>query len=72
MIMNKKKKRGKKMRIIAKVIELVIDGNKTELEKKLNDLKNKYQVVFDDIYYNDDDDMKCYTLQVKYVEKGIY
>ena len=60
------------MRIISKVIELVIDGSKTELEKKLNYLKSKYQVVFDDIYYNDDDDMKFYTLQVKYVEKGIY
>ena len=60
------------MRTISKIIELVIDGSKTELERKLNDLKSKYQVVFDDIYYNDDDDVQCYTLQVKYVEKGIY
>lgn len=60
------------MRIISKVIELVIDGNKTELETKLNYLKSKYQVIFNDIYYNDDDDIQCYTLQVKYVEKGIY
>lgn len=60
------------MRIISKVIELVIDGNKTELETKLNYLKSKYQVVFNDIYYNDDDDIQCYTLHVKYVEKGIY
>ena len=58
------------MRIISKVIELVIDGNKTELETKLNYLKSKYQVVFNDIYYNDD--LSCYTMQVKYVEKGIY
>ena len=58
------------MRIISKVIELVIDGNKTELEKKLNYLKSKYQVVFNDIYYNDD--LDCYTMQVKYVEKGSY
>ena len=58
------------MRIISKVIELVIDGNKTELETKLNYLKSKYQVVFDDIFYNDD--LSCYTMQVKYVEKGIY
>ena len=42
------------MRIISKVIELVIDGNKKELETKLNYLKSKYQVIFDDIYYNDD------------------
>lgn len=60
------------MRIISKVIEMVIDGNKTELETKLNYLKSKYQVIFNDIYYNDDDDIQCYTLQVKYVEKGIY
>lgn len=58
------------MKIISKVIELVIDGNKTELETKLNYLKNKYQVVFNDIYYNDD--LSCYTMQVKYVERGIY
>ena len=58
------------MRIISKVIELVIDGNKKELETKLNYLKSKYQVVFNDIYYNDD--LDCYTMQVKYVEKGIY
>ena len=58
------------MRIISKVIELVIDGSKTELEKKLNYLKSKYQVVFDDIYYNNY--ISCYTLRVKYVEKGIY
>ena len=60
------------MKTISKIIEFVIDGNKTELEKKLNYLKSKYQVVFDDIYYNDDDDIQCYTLQVKYVERGIY
>ena len=58
------------MKIISKIIELVIDGNKTELETKLNNLKSKYQIVFNDIYYNDD--LFCYTLQVKYVEKGIY
>ena len=58
------------MKIISKVIELVIDGNKTELETKLNYLKSKYQVVFNDIYYNDD--LQCYTMQVKYVERGIY
>ena len=58
------------MRIISKVIELVIDGSKKELETKLNYLKSKYQVVFDDIYYNND--LQCYTMQVKYVEKGIY
>lgn len=58
------------MKIVSKIVELVIDGNKAELERKLNDLKSKYQVVFDDIFYNDD--IKCYTLQVKYVEKGIY
>lgn len=58
------------MKIISKVIELVIDGNKTELETKSNYLKNKYQVVFNDIYYNDD--LSCYTMQVKYVERGIY
>lgn len=58
------------MRIISKVIVLVIDGNKTELEKKLTYLKSKYQVVFNDIYYNEE--LNCYTLQVKYVEKGIY
>ena len=58
------------MRIISKVIELVIDGSKTELETKLNYLKSKYQVVFNDIYYNDE--LSCYTMQVKYVEKGIY
>lgn len=60
------------MKIISKVIEMVIDGNKKELETKLNYLKSKYQVIFNDIYYNDDDDIQCYTLQVKYVEKGIY
>lgn len=60
------------MKIISKVIEMVIDGNKTELETKLNYLKNKYRVIFNDIYYNDDDDIQCYTLHVKYVEKGIY
>ena len=58
------------MKIISKVSELVIDGNKTELETKLNYLKSKYQVVFNDIYYNDD--LQCYTMQVKYVERGIY
>ena len=58
------------MKIISKVIELVIDGSKTELETKLNYLKSKYQVVFNDIYYNDE--LSCYTMQVKYVEKGIY
>ena len=58
------------MKIISKVIELVIDGTRIELEKKLNYLKSKYQVVFDDIFYNDD--LSCYTMQVKYVEKGIY
>ena len=58
------------MKIISKVIELVIDGNKTELETKLNYLKSKYQVIFDDIYYNND--LQCYTMQVKYVERGIY
>lgn len=58
------------MKIISKVIYLVIDGNKTELETKLNYLKSKYQVVFNDIYYNDD--LSCYTMQVKYVERGIY
>lgn len=58
------------MKIISKVIELVIDGNKKELETKLNYLKSKYQVIFNDIYYNDD--LDCYTMQVKYVEKGIY
>lgn len=58
------------MKIISKVIELVIDGNDIELEKKLNYLKSKYRVVFDDIFYNDD--LQCYTMQVKYVERGIY
>lgn len=58
------------MKIISKVIELVIDGSQTELEIKLNNLKSKYQIVFNDIYYNDD--LSCYTLQVKYVERGIY
>lgn len=58
------------MKIISKVIELVIDGNDIELEKKLNYLKSKYRVVFDDIFYNDD--LSCYTMQVKYVERGIY
>ncbi len=58
------------MKIISKVIELTIDGNNRELENKLNYLKSKYQVVFSDIYYNDD--LSCYTMQVKYVEKGIY
>lgn len=58
------------MKIISKVIELVIDGNKTELETKLNHLKSKYQVVFNDIYYNND--LQCYAMQIKYVEKGIY
>ena len=58
------------MKVISKVVELVIDGNKTELEIKLNYLKSKYHIVFNDIYYNDD--LSCYTLQVKYIEKGIY
>ena len=58
------------MKIISKVIELVIDGTRIELEKKLNYLKSKYRVVFDDIFYNDD--LSCYTMQVKYVERGIY
>ena len=58
------------MKIISKVIELVIDGTRIDLEKKLTYLKSKYQVVFNDIYYNDD--LSCYTMQVKYVEKGIY
>lgn len=58
------------MKIISKVIELVIDGTRSELENKLKSLKEKYQVVFDDIFYNDD--LSCYTMQVKYVERGIY
>ena len=57
------------MKIVSKVIELIIDGSKKELEKKLNDLKNKYCILFNDIYYNDD--LDCYTMQVRYIEKGI-
>ena len=58
------------MKIISKVIELVIDGSRNELEKKLKSLKEKYYVVFEDIFENEE--LNCYTLQVKYVEKGIY
>lgn len=57
------------MKIVSKVVEFVIDGSKKELEKKLSDLKNKYLILFNDIYYNDD--LDCYTMQIKYVEKGI-
>ena len=58
------------MKIISKVIELVIDGSRNELEKKLKSLKEKYYVVFEDIFENEE--LNCYTLQVKYVERGIY
>ena len=58
------------MRIISKVIEFVIDGSKNELEKKLKSLKEKYYIVFEDIFENEE--LNCYTLQVKYVERGIY
>ncbi len=59
------------MKIVSKIVELVVDGSKAELEKKLNSLKEKYRIIFSDIFYNDDDDMRCYTMQVKYLEKGI-
>ena len=58
------------MKIISKVIELVIDGSRNELKKKLKSLKEKYYVVFEDIFENEE--LNCYTLQVKYVERGIY
>ena len=58
------------MKIISKVIELVIDGSRNELEKKLKSLKEKYYVVFEDIFENEE--LNCYTMQVKYVERGIY
>ena len=58
------------MKIIVKVIELVIDGSRNELETKLKSLKEKYYVVFEDIFENEE--LNCYTLQVKYVERGIY
>ena len=58
------------MKIISKVIELVIDGSRNELEKKLKSLKEKYYVVFEDIFENEE--LNCYTLQVKYVERGLY
>ena len=58
------------MKIISKIIELLIDGSKSELETKLNYIKSKYQVISSDIYYNNY--LSCYTMQVKYVEKGIY
>ena len=58
------------MKIVSKVIDVIIDGSKKELEKKLNELKIKYRILFNDIYYNDD--LDCYTMQIKYVEKGIY
>ena len=58
------------MKIISKVIELVIDGSRNELEKKLKSLREKYYVVFEDIFENEE--LNCYTMQVKYVERGIY
>ena len=58
------------MKIISKVIDILIDGSETELKTKLNYLKSKYQVISSDIYYNDY--LQCYTMQVKYVERGIY
>ena len=58
------------MKIVSKAIEVIFDGSEKELEKKLSDLKSKYRVLFEDIYYNDD--LDCYTMHVKYVEKGIY
>ena len=40
-----------------------------EAKTAFNYLKSKYYVVFEDIFYNDD--LSCYTMQVRYVEKGI-
>ena len=31
------------MKIVSKTIELIVDGSKKELEKKLNDLKSKWK-----------------------------
>lgn len=53
------------MKIISKVVDVIIEGSKKELENKLNDLRSKYRILFNDIYYNDN--LDCYTMQVKYV-----